>query len=190
MFRYLAMLSMIASLCAACSTAPPADAERIRVVPVAERGAPVRITGEDLSGRPYDPDPAATATVVNVWTSSCAPCRHEAPLLADVARRSPAGVRFVGIDVRESGRGQAQRFEKRFDVPYPSVYDPGGSTLIQFDHVIPLAAVPSTVILDRELRVAAVVLGSIPSRRTLVDLIEEVREQDGTDATSAQRPRS
>ena len=117
--------------------------------------------------------------VVNVWGSWCAPCRSEAPMLADAARDlAKQDVAFVGIDSRDPSRSAAQAFVRRFDVPYPSIYDQQGSTLLAFRGTLTPNAIPSTVILDREGRVAASVLGEI-TRTTLYDLVEEVGGVDG-----------
>ncbi|MBO0776332.1 MAG: TlpA family protein disulfide reductase, partial [Actinobacteria bacterium] len=41
--------------------------------------------------------------VLNFWGSWCTPCRVEAPALAALARKyQPAGVRFVGVDIRDN----------------------------------------------------------------------------------------
>ena len=75
-------------------------------------------------------------------------------------------------------RSAAQAFARRFDGPYPSIYDQQGSTLLAFRGTLTPNAIPSTVILDREGRVAASVLGEI-TRTTLYDLVEEVGGVDG-----------
>lgn len=61
--------------------------------------------------------------VLNVWGSWCAPCRVEAPELKKAAAAlAPAGVRFLGIDVRDSRTGAAA-FDQEFGIEYPSVFD-------------------------------------------------------------------
>lgn len=147
----------------------------ITTLPVAERERPGEVAGETLDGEHLAlSDLAGQVVVVNVWGSWCAPCRAEAPMLADAARDlEDDGVAFLGIDSRDPSRSAAQAFVRRFDLPYPSIYDQQGQTLLAFRGTLNPNAIPSTVIIDREGRVAASVLGEI-SRTTLYDLVEEV----------------
>jgi thiol-disulfide isomerase/thioredoxin len=84
--------------------------------------------------------------VVNFWASWCGPCRTEQPSLNQVA---PAyrgrGVRFIGINVRES-RGAAQSYVEEFQLPYPSLFDQAALNAARLQAF----ALPSTFILDRE----------------------------------------
>jgi thiol-disulfide isomerase/thioredoxin len=113
--------------------------------------------------------------VVNVWGSWCPPCRAEAPVLADAARDlSGKGVAFLGINSRNPERSGPRAFEARYKVPYDSIYDPGGRTLLAFHGTLTPNSIPSTVIIDRRGRVAASVLGEV-TRTTLDDLVDEVR---------------
>lgn len=147
----------------------------ITTLPAAERKAPGEVAGETLDGEPIAlADFAGQVVVVNVWGSWCAPCRAEAPMLAAAARDLAADdVAFLGIDSRDPSRSAAQAFVRRFDLPYPSIYDQQGETLLAFRGTLNPNAIPSTVIIDREGRVAASVLGEI-TRTTLYDLVEEV----------------
>lgn len=147
----------------------------ITTLPVAERKAPGEVAGETLDGEPIAlSDFAGQVVVVNVWGSWCAPCRAEAPMLAEAARDlAKDDVAFLGIDSRDPSRSAAQAFVRRFDLPYPSIYDQQGETLLAFRGTLNPNAIPSTVIIDREGRVAASVLGEI-TRTTLYDLVEEV----------------
>ncbi len=95
-------------------------------------------------------------------------------MLADAARDlAKQDVAFLGIDSRDPSESAARAFVRRFDIPYPSIYDQQGRTLLAFRGTLNPNAIPSTVIIDREGRVAASVLGEI-SRTTLYDLVEEV----------------
>jgi thiol-disulfide isomerase/thioredoxin len=138
-----------------------------------------------VAGRTIDGEPLSLAdfqgqvVVVNVWGSWCAPCRAEAPMLAEAARDlADRDVAFLGIDSRDPSESAARAFVRRFDIPYPSIYDQQGSTLLAFRGTLSPNAIPSTVIIDRQGRVAASVLGEV-SRTTLYDLVEEVVGADG-----------
>jgi len=147
----------------------------ITTLPAAQREAPGEVAGETLDGEPIAlSDFAGQVVVVNVWGSWCAPCRAEAPMLAEAARDlADDDVAFLGIDSRDPSRSAAQAFVRRFDLPYPSIYDQQGETLLAFRGTLNPNAIPSTVVIDREGRVAASVLGEI-TRTTLYDLVEEV----------------
>ena len=142
---------------------------------VADRASPGDVSGTTIDGKPLSLDDfAGQVVVVNVWGSWCAPCRAEAPMLADAARDlAKQDVAFLGIDSRDPSESAARAFVRRFGIPYPSIYDQQGRTLLAFRGTLNPNAIPSTVIIDREGRVAASVLGEI-SRTTLYDLVEEV----------------
>ena len=152
----------------------------ITALPVSDRAAPGEVSGRTIDGAPLSlADYEGQVVVVNVWGSWCAPCRAEAPMLADAARDlAGRDVAFLGIDSRDPSESAARAFVRRFDIPYPSIYDQQGGTLLAFRGTLSPNAIPSTVIIDRQGRVAASVLGEI-TRTTLYDLVEEVAGTDG-----------
>jgi len=83
---------------------------------------------------------------------------------------------FLGINSRNPEQAGPRAFERRFDVPYDSIYDPDGRTLLAFHGTLNPSAIPSTVVLDEKGRVAASILGEIPSEQTLVDLVRDVQQ--------------
>ncbi len=110
--------------------------------------------------------------VVNFWASWCAPCRGEAPSLAKLAQVKQAqGVQFLGIDIKDA-KSAALAFERTFGTPYPSIFDPDGQVTLGF-RVVPPSAVPSTLILDRQGRVAVRIIGLTTYSR-LSPLIDKV----------------
>lgn len=133
--------------------------------PPASRGRPGPISGPDL----LDPartlsltDFAGKVVVINVWGQWCAPCRSEIPELEEVYRQTrdlgSGGVAFLGIDVRDNDISAPQDFVRDRKVSYPSIYDPAMRTMIAFGGRYPTTVIPSTIVLDREHRVAAVFL--------------------------------
>ena len=147
---------------------------------VDERKKPGEVSGETLDGKKVSLDQyAGQVVVINVWGSWCPPCRKEAPALVEAARElAKDDVVFLGINTKDSSRDLGLAFERRYDVPYDSIYDPSGRNLLAFYGTLSPSAIPSTVVIDQEGRVAASILGEVPSRRTLVDLVHDVA--DGT----------
>ncbi len=149
-------------------------------LPVAERKQPGEVAGESIDGKPLSLDDYKGKTVVvNVWGSWCAPCRSEADDLT-AASKELAGddVEFLGINSRDLDRAAAQAFQRRFEVPYPSIYDQRGRTLLAFKGTLSPNSIPSTVVIDDQGRVAASVLGEV-TKTTLVGLVEDVMAEDG-----------
>jgi thiol-disulfide isomerase/thioredoxin len=116
--------------------------------------------------------------VINVWGSRCAPCQAETPDLVRLSHEfADRGVRFVGINTRDNSAA-ARAFERTLKVPYPSVEDQGGRLLLNFRHIIPTAVVPSSVVIDRDGKVAARVIGRV-TYTTLKGLLEDELAADG-----------
>lgn len=122
-------------------------------------------------------DFAGRVVVVNVWGSWCGPCRGEAPALEQVYQAiKGSGVAFLGIDFRdrkESGRD----FVLDRGVSYPSIYDYDGRTLATL--TTPTSVVPTTVVLDRGHRAAAVYLRTITAKE-LLQTVERIAAEPYT----------
>lgn len=140
----------------------------------AERGTPVGFTAELFDGTPVSgADLRGEPALMNFWYAACAPCRVEAPHLVSLHERfAPQGVRFLGVNVRDTVT-TAQAFERTFDIPYPSMEDASGDVLLAMTDHVPPQAVPSTLVLDRQGRVAARVLGAV-QEGTLAALLDTV----------------
>ena len=100
-------------------------------------------------------------------------------MLARAARElAKKDVVFLGIDSRDPSKDAAKAFVRRFDVPYPSLYDQQGTTLLAFRGTLTPNSVPSTVVVDPQGRVAGSVLGSL-TRTTLDDLVDDASSGGG-----------
>lgn len=138
--------------------------------PAVEFSGPSEL-GETLSAADY----LGSVTVVNFWYAGCAPCRAEAPDLVEVAERFAGDeVAFLGVNTRDR-EAQALQFAEEFGIEYPSIMDAANDRAAQraFAGVIPLNAVPTTLVLDREGRVAHRVVGQIADESQLRTLVAE-----------------
>jgi thiol-disulfide isomerase/thioredoxin len=147
----------------------------ITVVPVSKRGDAVDLKGDTLDGTPLSvAGLRGKPVVLNVWYSTCGPCRAEAPALNEAYRKlQPSGVAFVGLNSIDSDPDAAKAFERTFATPYPTLFDDSGSLLLGLRGAVPPKAVPTTLVLDAQGRIAARVTGALPSATTLVDLVHD-----------------
>ncbi len=133
------------------------------------------LRGSTLDGQQLDlASYRGKVVVLNVWASWCAPCRAEAPALnAASAELAAKGVEFVGINTRENGnKAAAEAFERTYGITYPSLFD-SPDYLLALRGAVAANAIPSTVIVDAQGRIAARVSGAT-TKTTLVDLVEDV----------------
>jgi thiol-disulfide isomerase/thioredoxin len=160
------------------ASAAGATVSRTRtVLPPSERlKAPVldgrTLAGVRLSTRQWD----GNVIVVNFWGSWCAPCRKEAPALQRISAGTYAsGVRFVGVDIRDNPAA-ALAFEKNHGIGYPSFNDPDTRLGLRLGALGPQAT-PSTYVIDRKGRIAAVFYGAT-TYEELYSAVELVVEKD------------
>lgn len=184
----LMLVSALSSSLTACSSDPLAEQYRegsgknyiagdgtITEIAPENRGAPVDFSGTDESGAVIDSSAfAGNVVVVNFWYAGCAPCRAEAPLLESALEATTeTGAVFVGVNVRDQAE-TVVTFNKQFGVTYPSIIDTEGATQLSFATNVPPNAVPTTLILDRQGRVAARILGALSSASILSTLVNDI----------------
>ncbi|MEU0877920.1 TlpA disulfide reductase family protein [Lentzea sp. NPDC005914] len=109
-----------------------------------EEGKTVRLS--DYSGKPV---------VINIWGAWCGPCRTEAP---EMQKLFDSGTQVVGVDVKETAKSHPQDFMKDRSLTYPSIYDGSSRSFINVFKGVPANTVPSTFVVDKEHKVAAVFL--------------------------------
>jgi thiol-disulfide isomerase/thioredoxin len=151
------------------------------IVAQADRVPAPALEGPTLDGSTFVlADHLGEVVVLNVWASWCAPCRAEAPDMAQVSEElADRGVQFVGLNTRDSTE-PAQAFVERFGLDYPSIVDTDGSRQLLFRDSLPPAAIPSTLVIDRQGRVAARAIGEV-DRSRLLGLVEPILAEGGPD---------
>lgn len=134
-------------------------------------------------------DFTGSVTVVNFWYAGCPPCRAEAPdLVAAHEEFIDEDVQFLGVNTRD-GKAQAVAFAEEYGIEYSSILDTLGNRAVQraFAAVTPLNAVPTTLILDTEGRVAHRVIGHIAGLSQMRTLITETLEERALDTSGASK---
>jgi thiol-disulfide isomerase/thioredoxin len=122
-----------------------------------------RISVEEFPGQ---------VVVLNVWGSWCGPCRKEAPDLQLTYQQTRAwGVSLLGIDVRDDP-DVARDFVREHQLSYPMIFDPPGRSLLAL-RGFPRNTVPTTIVLDRHHRVAAVFLTALRASE-LIPVVQQI----------------
>lgn len=139
---------------------------------VADRTGPLEMAGTDVDGVAQD---VATwrgdVVVLNTWYAACPPCRAEAPdLVALATDYADDDVHLLGVNATDAAP-TAAAFQRQFEVPYPSILDTDGAVTAALQGLVPVNAVPTTVVLDRQGMVAARVIGRVDAStlRAIVD---------------------
>jgi peroxiredoxin len=149
---------------------------RVQEIPAAERGEPITFSGTAVDGSTVSSDDfAGEVLVLNFWYAGCGPCRVEAPILEGTyAERKDEGVHFLGVNIYD-GPEQATSFEKTYGITYPSLLAREDAELkLAFASWTPLSAVPITLVLDREGRVAARFIGAVRDDTSLPTIVDDV----------------
>jgi thiol-disulfide isomerase/thioredoxin len=198
-FAAVAALAAAALVLTGCSNDPLAEQYRegsgkgyiagdgaVTEIAEADRGEPVEFEGVDENGETVSSaDYAGEVLVVNFWYAGCAPCRAEAPLLEELnTEYAGQGASFLGVNVRDQA-STAQSFAKTFGVTYPSVVDTDGALQLAFSGKIAPNAVPTTLVVDTEGRVAARILGRVTEASILEALVKtNLADASGAGATA------
>lgn len=187
--RPLLLCLLLAVASAACSSAGGQESAAGRYVEGAgsvvfaidEREPAPAVSGVTLQGEELDLADLDGPVLVNFWASWCGPCVREAPHLAAIADQyADEGVHVVGVNVKDSVTN-ALSFERDHDIAYPSWHDEAAAIAASFGGIGP-AALPSTIVLDAEHRVAVRLFGAVTARQLapyLEELLGEERAGSG-----------
>jgi thiol-disulfide isomerase/thioredoxin len=186
--RGVAILLAATALLSGCASDPLAEQYRsgsgkgyiagdgtVETFPADERKTPDEFGGETVDGDELSStDLVGSVTVLNFWYASCPPCRVEAPDLEALNQELGAdGVRFVGVNVRDEA-GTAASFEEDTGVTYPSILDfRTADVQLAFSTSIPPNAVPTTLVLDQQGRIAARILGQVTEPGILRSIVRD-----------------
>lgn len=175
--------------CAPTTTESPDDSDKVSnsgyvsgdgtvtIWKPAERNDPVELAGVTFDEDQVDvSDWNGSLVVLNFWYAACPPCRAEAPDLKEIAEEfADDGVQFLGVNSTDDP-GTAAAFERTFEVPYPSLHDSRSQGVAAMQGKVALQAVPTTVILDPDGRVAARIIGRADAA-TLRSLIKDLQAE-------------
>jgi thiol-disulfide isomerase/thioredoxin len=145
------------------------------------RGEPISFDGVDEAGVEVSSDDyLGRALVVNFWAGYCAPCRVEAPILEKLSQKwDGRGASFLGVNTYDEPE-TAQAFARTYGVTYPSLIDADtGAVQLAFAGNVPPSALPTTIVLDAEGRVAARILGQVEAASILDSIVKTVVAEEG-----------
>ncbi|MCX6503334.1 MULTISPECIES: TlpA family protein disulfide reductase [Microbacterium] len=149
-------------------------------IPQAERGDPVVFEGVTETGdRVTSDDYRGGVLVVNFWYAACGPCIVEAPLLEEVWQDyQDQGVAFLGVNTYDQP-ATALSFARDNNITYPSVIDVNdGRVKLAFAQLTPIQATPTTLVIDRDGRVAARIIGQLAAASILSTLVADTLVED------------
>lgn len=145
---------------ASCGRDQPASAlVGTQALAAEEREDVLSFTGTTLDGQSFDlADLRGRVVVINSWASWCPPCRSEMPAFVDLAATAdPDDIVVLGLNVGDEPAA-AEAFMDEQGMTFTNVADPDGAILAAIPGVPP-KSLPSTVILDRDGRIAARIIG-------------------------------
>lgn len=148
----------------------------ITVYSIAQRKAAVVWSGTETDGaKVSSSDTSGQVVLLNFWYAACGPCRAEAPELTKLATAyQPKGVVFLGVN-KVDDANTAATFATAHNIAYPSIVDAGSNSVqLAFASAVPANATPTTVLLDRHGRVAAIFSGYITSPSIVGTVLDQL----------------
>ena len=102
--------------------------------------------------------------LVNYWATWCEPCWEETPGLIRLSQEVK-GLAVVGVALDADGTAKVRKFVEEFHVPYP-VAMPERMSQMEFG----LEGVPTTILVDKQGRVAKSYVGAVRERDFRTDI--------------------
>jgi thiol-disulfide isomerase/thioredoxin len=135
----------------------------VTTIDAVDREPMPELSGSALDGSSVDLSTMRGKVVVlNSWASWCAPCKEEIPSFVKLSEASdPAEVVVVGLNVSDDSTA-AKAFVGQYGMGYPNIVDSSAGLLAKIPGVPP-KSLPSTVVIDRQGRIAARVIGAADS---------------------------
>ena len=129
--------------------------------------------GDDINLSDFE----GQVVVLNAWGQWCGPCRSESDDLQRVQEKleKHGGGTILGINVRDNVKEKPQDFVKDNGITYPSIYDPPFKTALALGGV-PASVIPTTIVLDKQHRPAAVFLTEITEEKVL-EVVDELEKE-------------
>ncbi|HEX4577711.1 MAG TPA: TlpA disulfide reductase family protein [Edaphobacter sp.] len=126
--------------------------------PVGERRVMPELVMAQLDGGTWRMvDHRRQVVLVNYWATWCGPCWEETPGLIRLSKEMEAkGLAVVGVAIDEGGKEKVKKFVDEFRVPYPVVM-PERMSQMEYG----LEGVPTTILLDKQGRVAKTYVGAV-----------------------------
>ncbi|HEY0699794.1 MAG TPA: TlpA disulfide reductase family protein [Micromonospora sp.] len=106
--------------------------------------------------------------LINLWASSCAPCRHELPAFQRLSERTEGRLRIIGVDTRDS-RAAARSLGEDLGLRFPNLYDRDE----QLRTHLGLNFLPITLAVDGEGRIRHVDMSGALDDQKLATLVGE-----------------
>jgi thiol-disulfide isomerase/thioredoxin len=147
----------------------------------ADRNEPVSFSGATEQGSQFSTaEHAGDVIVVNFWYAGCPPCRLEAKALQKLSTQyAGKGVDFIGVNTRDD-KASAVSYDEHFGVTYPSILDAqDGKVQLAFSGTYRPNATPTTLILDKQGRVAARIEGPVNDQPSTVSTLIDAALAEG-----------
>jgi len=176
--KYLTLLivtTTVISGCALSSGSKQTSANGVGEVRIsaARRHSPIVLSGPTLADTSLSTASINGVIVVNAWASWCRNCIFEWRDLQQLSKAN-SNVTFLGLDESDS-RPAAKKFLAAHPTRYQHIFDPNNAILNGIKD-LPSVAIPTTLVLDKQHRIAARIMGRINSddlQNIISDLVAE-----------------
>ncbi len=142
--------------------------QKAGVIAVTERRAMTEVSLEEAGGGTWRlGERRGEVVAMNLWATWCGPCREETPMLERLARElGPRGLAVVGVSLDGGDReAKVRAFRQQFGVTYPLVFPDAMSEMSAG-----MEGIPTTILVDREGRVAKTYVGEVGERVLRADV--------------------